>query len=91
MNKKVNTLFFILAATLFNLIVMIALMVAFLALLGRLLPASAGTSLALVLMVLLFVLSILGTFVIYRWVLNLLSRRFDLEKYFIPLFKRRKN
>jgi hypothetical protein len=90
MNKKVNTLVFILVATLFNLIIMIGLMVGLLALMGRIVPESAGSSLALVLMVLLFVLSILGTFMIYRGLLNLLSRRFDLKKYFIPLFKRKK-
>ena len=90
MNKKMNTLFFILAATAFNLIVMGGLMFVLLALLARIIPDSVGSSLALILMMLLFVLAILGTFLIYRWVLNLLSRRFDLEKYFIPLFKRRK-
>ncbi len=90
MNKKMNTLFFILAATAFNLIVMVGLMVALLALLARIIPDSVGSSLALILMMLLFVLAILGTYLIYRWVLNLLSRRFDLEKYLIPLFKRRK-
>jgi hypothetical protein len=90
MNKKLNTLFFILAATLFNLVVMVCLMIGLLALMGRIVPSSVSPSLALLLMVLLFVLAILGTFVIYRWVLNLLSRRFDLERYFIPLFKRKK-
>jgi len=90
MNKKLNTLLFVLGATVFNLLVMFILMLVFIVALSALFRDNPNPGLVSVLMMVLFVGSIVGTFLIYRGVLNLISRRVDLEKYLLPLFKKKK-
>ena len=37
-----------------------------------------------------FLGSMVGSFLIYNQVIKLVSRKIDMEKYFLPLFKRRR-
>lgn len=90
MNKKANTVLFILGATVFNLILITLLMLLSLVLISVIFRNSLGATTLSILLMVLFIGSIAATFLIYRWVLNLISRKFDLEKYLLPLFKRRK-
>ena len=89
MNKKVNTILFILGATLFNILTVIisfiVLMVLYAKFLMAVLPeASRSWGFALI-----FLASIVVSFVIYRYLLRFLLKKIDIEKYFDPLFARK--
>jgi len=86
MNKKANTLLFILGATLFNIIVTVLcfgiLMVLYVKFLMPLLPVE-GHAWAFPIM---FIAAIVGTFFLYRFVLKLLLKKIQADKYFDPIF-----
>jgi len=90
MSKKTNTLLFILGATVFNIIItilfMLLLIVFFSAVLYPLLPQSSGVWVIPV----IFVLSIVGSFLIYRLAIKILMKKVDMEKYFDPIFGKRR-
>jgi hypothetical protein len=87
LGKKTNTLLFILAATIFNIVVTIAgfflLLLAFVKFFAPLLPETASAWALPV----IFIGAIVLSFVSYRLALKLLLKRIDLDKYFSPLFK----
>jgi hypothetical protein len=90
MNKKTNTFLFILGATVFNVIVTVAsfliLLILFLKFLAPILPQDAGAwGLPVV-----FVGAIAIAFILYRFVLKMLIKRIDVDRYFDPLFRPRK-
>ena len=85
MNKKVNTALFILGATVVNILVMIILLVIGLAIIARIIPPDGAGGQFAFLMV--FLLSIAGSFFIYNRVIKLVSKKIDMEKYFHPIFK----
>jgi hypothetical protein len=89
MNKKLNTLFFILGATLFNIIVAVLSFLLFLLLYARfihhLLP-EGGQSWSFSL---IFIASIAVSFMVYRVVLKYLLNKINIEKYFDPIFVKR--
>jgi hypothetical protein len=89
MNKKLNTIFFILGATLFNILVAIVSFILLTLLYGRfmmpLIPES-GQSWVLIL---IFLSSIAISFFVYRLVLKYLLTKVDVEKYFDPLYVKR--
>jgi hypothetical protein len=89
-NKKANTLLFILGATVFNILVTIlsflALFFLYTRLLGSVLPEEAfawG-------FFFVFIGAIALSFVIYQALLKQLMKRVPMEKYFDPIFGRRK-
>ena len=90
MNKKVNTVLFVLGATVFNLLIMFILIVVFLVLISVVFRDSLGPNLISVLMIVVFVGSIAASFFIYSRVVKWLDRKIDMDKYFIPLFRRKK-
>ncbi|MCL2209911.1 MAG: leader peptide processing enzyme [Treponema sp.] len=86
MNKKVNTLLFILGATTFNIlmtvisfIILILLYIKFLIPLMPEANRSWGFSI-------IFLASIVISFFVYRYVLKFLISKIDIEKYFDPIF-----
>jgi len=89
MNKKINSILFILCATLFNifiaLVCFIVLTLLYLKFLIQQLPEAsrswAFTS--------IFLLSIGISFLVYRVVLKHLINKIEIEKYFDPLFVRK--
>ena len=90
MNKKTNTWLFILGATVFNVLITI---ISFLALLfiyakfiANLLPEEGAAWGFPV----IFIAAIALSFVIYRVIVKYLFKRFDVEKYFDPIFGRRR-
>lgn len=86
MNKKVNTLLFMLAATLMNIILMIVLLLSLIAVVGMLVPEpSSGTG--QILLVGVFLLSLGGSFGIYTLIMKAFTKRVDMDKYFHPIFK----
>jgi lysylphosphatidylglycerol synthetase-like protein (DUF2156 family) len=89
MNKKVNTLLFILCATLFNVIVasisFLILAVLYAKFLIPIIPES-GYSWAFTL---IFLAAIAISIFVYRLVLKYFLNKIDIEQYFDPLFVRR--
>jgi hypothetical protein len=91
MNKKANTIWFLLGATVFNIVTTIVCFIVLLVLYGRLLaPLLPETAAAWGLPVIL-VGSFVLAFVIYRLAMKQLMKRFDLDKHFDPLFGPRRN
>ena len=89
MNKKLNTVFFVLGATLFNVLVAIISFVLFTLVYVRfilnLIPEQ-GRSWGFTL---IFLLSIAVSFLVYRYLLKYLLTKVNVEKYFDPIFIRR--
>ena len=90
MNKKANTVLFLLGATVFNLLLMFILIILFLVLISVVFRDSLGPNLISIMMIVVFVGSIAASFFIYSRVVKWLSRKIDMDKYFIPLFRRKK-
>jgi len=89
MNKKVNTILFILGATLFNaliaIICFILLTILYVRLLMNLLPEQTSSwSFTFI-----FIISIVVSFIAYRFLMKYLIKKVDVEKYFDPIFVRR--
>ena len=90
MNKKVNTVLFLLGATVFNLLVIFILIVLFLVLISVVFRESLNPTVLSISMTLVFIGSIAASFFIYGRVVKWLQRRIDMDKYFMPLFRRKK-
>lgn len=88
MNKKVNTLLFVLGATVFNIIMMVLILAVGLAVISAFAGENINPGTAQILFLLLFVASIAGAFFIYHRAVRLLSNKIDMEKYFHPIFTR---
>jgi hypothetical protein len=89
MNKKVNTLLFILGATAFNIIVTILCFIGFTVLyvqfIMQIVPeANRSWGFTIV-----FLASLAVAFLVYRWLLKYLLTKVDIEKYFDPIFVRK--
>lgn len=85
MSKRTNTLFFILGATVFNVLLYIAAFLLLLLIYSRIigsLPESAQQWGLIVILILPIAIS----FVLYRLLLKLLLKKVDVDKYFSPLF-----
>jgi len=89
MNKKANTLLFILGATVFNvltaIISFVLLTLLYVRFLMELIPES-GRSWGFAL---IFISSIAISFLVYRAVLKFLLTKIQVEKYFDPIFARK--
>ncbi|MBL7005602.1 MAG: leader peptide processing enzyme [Spirochaetia bacterium] len=88
MNKKVNTALFMLGATLINIVLMLVLLVLLILLIGVLFP-EPSSSLAQILLIAAFLLSLAGSFGLYTLLVKFFSKKIDMEKYFHPIFKPR--
>jgi fumarate reductase subunit D len=86
MNKKVNTLLFVLGATVLNiLITIIIFIVLFFACVGLLPEDVAGNALPFI-----FIAALVASFFIYNAVLKIVTKKVDMDKYFDPIFKIRR-
>ena len=90
MNKKLNTVLFMLGATLINVLMVIVgfilLSLLYINFLAPILPAGSETwAFALI-----FIGAIVLSFVAYRALMKLLEKKIDIEKYFDPIFVRRR-
>ena len=88
MNKKANTLLFILGATAFNIIIAIASFFAFFVLYANFLLEHTKEAAPWILFG-IFIAALAVSFVVYRVVLKFLLKKIDVDKYFDPLFVRR--
>jgi hypothetical protein len=87
MNKRVNTLLFVLGATIFNILVtlLLILMLSFIYI-NFIMPFLPGDVQAWP-FVLIFIGAVVLSFVIYRVILNILLKKVNIERYFDPIFK----
>jgi len=86
MSKRTNTVWFLLGATVFNIVITIVSFILLLVLYGRLLAPLLPESAAAWGLPVIFVASLVLAFVIYRLAMKWFMKRFDLEKNFDPLF-----
>ncbi len=86
MNRKANSILFVIAATVVNIIVMmilyVVLLITYAQLIAPLVPAAVSQGMLLV----LFIVSVVVTYILYHQFMIYLGNRFDLNKYFGPVF-----
>ncbi|GHV93879.1 hypothetical protein AGMMS50293_01990 [Spirochaetia bacterium] len=91
MNKKTNTLLFILGATLFNIIITVLCFAVLLLLYAKFIMLLLPEESRVWGFPLIFIAAIAAAFFVYRFALNLLLKRINAEKYFDPIFGKRRN
>ena len=90
MSRKTNTLFFILGGTVFNILITVLSFLFLLVIYGKFLyQYLPGSSTAWVLPI-IFVASIVVSFLVYRIAIRMIMKKVNMEKYFDPIFKSRK-
>ena len=89
MNKKANTILFILAATVFNIIVTVLCFLVILVLYSRFLYSIFPEESVAWALPVIFIASIVASFFVYRIVVKLIMKKVDMDKYFDPIFSRR--
>jgi uncharacterized membrane protein (DUF441 family) len=90
MSKKTNTWLFILGGTIFNILVTIVSFMLLLFIYTRfIIPFIPEDGIQWGFLI-IFIAAIAIAFVLYRVILKYLMKRFDVEKYFDPIFGRRR-
>ena len=90
MSKKTNTLLFILGGTVFNILVTIICFIILLAIYGNILSSMLPESAVAWILPVIFVVSIVASFLIYRLAIKIVMKKVDMEKYFDPIFGHRR-
>lgn len=90
MSKKTNTILFLIGATIFNIAITIVSFLVLLVFYGRVLVPLLPKEIAAWGMPIIFVGAIVLAFFVYRFVVNALMKKIDVEKYFDPLFMPRR-
>jgi len=86
MNKKVNTLLFILGATVFNILVTVLSFLLLLIIYARFFLHVLPEAAQMWSFPLLFIAAMVIGFITYRYALRFLMKKIEMEKYFDPLF-----
>ena len=86
MNKKVNTVLFILGGTLLNVIVIAVCFTLLFLLFVNFFVDAVPENARMWVLVFFLIASIAASFFIYRGLINFLIKKVDVEKYFDPLF-----
>ncbi len=89
MNKKVNTVLFILGATIFNVLVVIICFILLMFIYARFLFNLIPEEVSSWSFTFIFIISIVASFVAYRFLMKYLLKKVDVEKYFDPIFGKR--
>ena len=89
MNKKLNTALFMIGATIFNLVLLFVLIVVVMVVISALFRDRLSPSVMSILLIVVFLAAMVGSFLIYNQLVKFIARKIDMEKYFLPLFKRR--
>ncbi len=90
MNKKVNTLLFVLAGTIVNILLMLGLFILFLFLGNLVLTPETDSAIKLLVFLVIIGLSVVGSFLIYSRIVNFIIKRWKLEEIMHPVISRRK-
>lgn len=91
MNKKANTILFVIGATVANLVLMALIFTVLLVGVSVALQSVLTPQIGTVVLGLVFVLTILITYFIYHKSVKKLSEKYDFEKYFEPIFGRKQH
>jgi hypothetical protein len=86
MNKKVNTLLFVLGATAANILITILVFILLFVICVRLLPADTLAGV----LPFVFIAALAASFFIYNRILKIVTNKFEMDKYFDPIFKSRR-
>jgi hypothetical protein len=89
MNKKLNTVLFLLAATVLNIFLILVLMLAGLYLVGVVAGDSIGRNAAGFAFFAVFIFAIGGSLFLYHRIVKLISKKIDMDTYFHPIIGRR--
>ena len=90
MSKKTNTLLFILGGTVFNILITVIFFILFLVIYVKFFYSVLPESAAAWVMPVIFVAAIVVSFVVYRLGIKIIMKKVDMEKYFDPIFGRRR-
>lgn len=86
MNKKLNTVLFMLAGTVLNIFMMLASFLILLFLANLVLTPETNDSFRMVVFLLVVSLSIIGSFILYSKIVKLINEKYNLDQYMHPLF-----
>ena len=90
MNKNLKLALFLLGATLFNIVLMFAFIIVIFLIASRLMGDNPNPVVFQIILFVGFIASIVLTFLIYGKVMKWLQAKYNLEKHFPQLFKKRK-
>ena len=90
MNKKRNTILFLLAGTAANVIIMIICFIIIYVFYDLAIRPILPEAVIPWILLLIFPASIVSAFFIYRGIIKLISNKIDMEKYFDPIFGNRR-
>ena len=90
MNKKVNTILFILGATLYNILLTVLAFILLLILYSRFIMTTLKESAQMWAFPLIFIIAMVIAFIIYRYTIKLLMKRINVDKYFDPIIGNRR-
>jgi hypothetical protein len=84
MNKKLNTLFFVLGATVVNILITIGVFLLLFVICAKALPTETFTGV----LPFIFIAALAASFFIYNAILKIVTQKVDMDAYFDPIFKR---
>jgi hypothetical protein len=90
MSKKTNTIIFILGATVFNILVTVISFFVLFFLYSRILASRLPGEAFIWGSIFVFIGAIVLSFVVYQGLLKLLVKKIDINRYFDPIFNRKK-
>lgn len=88
MNKKVNTVLFMLGATVVNVIMMIVIFLALMLLYAWIVPGGFSSQTGQIVGIVIFLGSIGLTYFLYHRLIKWISNKWNLDEYFAPIFNR---
>jgi len=91
MSKKTNTFLFIIGGTIFNVLVTMISFLVFLFVYSKFLYGKVNESASAWLLPVFFAAAIAASFFIYRFAIKILMKKVDMDKYFDPLFVRKRH
>lgn len=90
MNKKLNTLIFLIIGTIVNIVCMLLLLVALLYLVQFLFTPETSGSIVTGVTLTAVMLSVVGSYFIYSKLVKIINNKWNLEQWIEPLFKKKR-
>lgn len=90
MNKKLNTFLFLIVGTIVNIAIMLLLLIGCLYLIGLIFNADSNGQVVTAVTLSAVMLSVVGSYLIYSRIIKLVNKKWDLERYIEPLFRRKR-
>jgi len=90
MNKKLNTLLFLIVGTIVNIIVMLLLLVGFLYLIGNIFTPETSDAVITSVTLTAVMLSVVGSYFIYSKLVKFVNKKWNLEQWIEQLFRKKR-